>query len=93
MAKNRYAKYGINNELYAIMAEQQVFKCAVCNDKETTKNNKGAVKRLSVDHCHTTGRIRGLLCHNCNVALGLLNENTNTIKNLYKYIVKYSNDL
>lgn len=43
---------------------------------------------LAVDHCHTTGLIRGLLCFNCNAALGLLKDNTDTIGKLLFYLQK-----
>jgi hypothetical protein len=42
--------------------------------------------KIVVDHCHTTGAIRGLLCHNCNRALGLLKDDINVIKNAINYL-------
>lgn len=43
-------------------------------------------KRLCVDHDHVTGRIRGLLCHSCNVALGLLRDNVETLQRAIEYL-------
>lgn len=77
--------YGIDVSQYQKMLESQCFKCAVCN-KEHIEAEK---KRLVVDHCHTTNKIRGLLCNNCNTALGLLQENLDTINNLKNYILTY----
>ena len=42
--------------------------------------------KLVVDHCHATGTVRGLLCHNCNRALGLLHDNTEVLLNAIKYL-------
>jgi len=42
--------------------------------------------KLVVDHCHSTGKIRGLLCHNCNRALGLMQDNVETLQNAIDYL-------
>lgn len=77
--------YGISLEQYAEMLQEQNSKCDVCGKEheEVTK------KRLNVDHCHTTGKVRGLLCANCNTALGLLKENVQNIDKLKDYIIKH----
>lgn len=62
-------KYGLSPEGRKEMFEKQGGLCAICKQPETSKN-----MRLSVDHDHETGKIRGLLCSNCNTALGLLKE-------------------
>jgi hypothetical protein len=46
----------------------------------------GSTLRLCLDHCHKTGTIRGVLCSNCNTALGLLNDDTKKIGNLINYL-------
>jgi hypothetical protein len=66
--KNRY---GITIEEYNKILFDQNNGCAICG-KETAYNN--GEKRLHVDHCHTTGRIRGLLCSQCNTTLGHLEK-------------------
>lgn len=43
--------------------------------------------RMHIDHCHTTGKVRGALCNNCNLALGLLKENVQTLDNLKFYVI------
>ena len=58
------ARYGITVEEYERLLEQQGFSCAMCSERCATG------KRLAVDHDHTTGAVRGLLCHACNRALG-----------------------
>jgi hypothetical protein len=49
----------------------------------------GSFDRLCVDHNHTSGKVRGCLCSKCNQALGLLKEDTNSIKQLLKYMEKH----
>ena len=73
--------YGIGLEEYNQLFENQQGCCAVCgiHQSELTRS-------LAVDHCHTTGAIRGLLCSKCNTALGLLNESEQIMKNLIKYM-------
>lgn len=65
-------RYGITADDYDRMLKEQDGKCKLCNKEEhvrgTTPDKKP--KRLAVDHCHKTGKVRGLLCHNCNVMLG-----------------------
>jgi hypothetical protein len=56
--------YGITPEDVAKMKERQGNRCAICKKE----------KKLCVDHCHKTGKVRALLCHNCNTAIGMLKE-------------------
>lgn len=58
------SKYGLTPEAWLALFEKQGGVCAICKLPELLK------KRLAVDHCHITGKIRGLLCGNCNRALG-----------------------
>lgn len=66
-------KYGITPEQYDQMLAQQGGKCALCKSSNSQRGGKG--KKWSgdffmVDHCHTNGHVRGLLCHTCNTRLG-----------------------
>ena len=69
--KNSRLKYefGITLELYDEMFEKQNGVCDICGLPET-KVIRGKIVSLAVDHDHETGKIRGLLCHSCNVSLG-----------------------
>ena len=78
--------YGIDTDQYNDMLKEQNYRCMVCNEVETGRARGGGFKCLSVDHCHTSGKIRGLLCSNCNSALGLLNEDRDRIHKLLEYI-------
>ena len=73
--------YGITHDDYLVMFNKQDKRCACCG-KETDK--------LVVDHNHTTGEIRELLCTQCNTALGLLNEDVTVMQNMINYTRKHN---
>lgn len=77
--------FGISLKQYNKMLKFQKFKCKVCNK---TKEENG--QYLSVDHCHKTGIIRGILCSCCNSALFDSNEDTDILKNAIRYISKHT---
>ena len=76
--------HGITLQDYRKMLERQAGKCAICNNEE--RNGK----RLSVDHNHLTGKVRGLLCDGCNKSLGLMKDNVGAIKNAVAYLEEHS---
>lgn len=84
---NAYYKrnYNISLKDYLGIAEHQNFVCAICH-KENFAMNKCHSGVLVVDHDHKTGKVRGLLCHNCNRALGLLKDNKEIIQNCLSYL-------
>lgn len=73
-------KYSISLEQYDDMLKAQQGVCAICAASCDTGMN------LAVDHCHTTNKVRALLCKNCNTALGLLKENVETMTKAINYI-------
>jgi hypothetical protein len=75
--------YGITNQDYEQMLENQGFCCAGCGLHQNILE-----KKLHVDHDHVTGRVRGLLCGNCNRALGLVKDNLETLVRLQEYLEK-----
>lgn len=77
--------YGITINDYNDMFEKQNGLCAVCG---SDSNGTTRSKHLFVDHDHTTGKIRGLLCNKCNQALGLLNDNTSVLERAINYLLK-----
>lgn len=94
--KNRKLKnlYGINIEQYQDMLKEQNNLCAVCNNKESMVNNKSnKVQKLCVDHNHTTGKVRGLLCTACNKGLGMLKDNPDIVLSGYNYLMKYEEEI
>lgn len=83
--------YGLSIEEYNLMLKQQNGVCACCGKPEARRSGRRRrsdteTSSLHVDHCHTTGAVRGLLCSECNQALGLLGEDPDRVKALLKYI-------
>lgn len=72
------AQYGISVEDFDSMAASQGFACAICK--------LVPIKTLHVDHCHKTNKIRGLLCSQCNTAIGLLKENAEFLSRAITYL-------
>lgn len=84
---NAYLKrnYKITLEEYLDLAEKQNFVCAICHEPNfAMKECHSGV--LVVDHDHKDGSVRGLLCHNCNRALGLFKDKTKSILNALLYL-------
>lgn len=80
--KNRIRKlYGITNEQVSAMRKSQNGKCKICGI-HGSKISRG----LHVDHCHITGNVRGLLCINCNQALGHFKDNPALLREAAKYL-------
>ena len=71
--------YSISLEEYDKIFKSQGGLCAICYDSE-----KG--KRLAVDHCHSTGKIRGLLCQTCNRGLGMFYDNPVLLRRAISYV-------
>lgn len=82
-------EFGITFEQYESMRVEQNNKCAICKLPESRILSKsGKISDLAVDHCHKTGKVRGLLCGDCNTALGLLKDNLITINNAIAYLTR-----
>ena len=73
--------YGISPEQWQSMLDAQGGLCALCR-----KRVRGRGDRLDVDHCHDTGRVRGLLCRHCNIALGILGDNPEKMERVMRYL-------
>lgn len=71
--------YGLTPEKYQYMISSQNNKCAICGRSPKTK-------ALSVDHCHKTDKVRGLLCWPCNRFLGHIGDDTDLLKNMIDYL-------
>lgn len=84
---NAYLKrnYGITIDYYNRMYTEQHGLCKLCHKEGFTMKDTHKVK-LVVDHCHSTGNVRGLLCHNCNRALGLLKDDIDTLERAIEYL-------
>jgi hypothetical protein len=81
-------KYGITEQQYDEMLAFQNFGCAICKSVHTKCSG---TKRLVVDHCHTTKKVRGLLCSSCNKAIGLLEDSTEFLNFAIDYLKRSKN--
>lgn len=80
-----FYKYGIQSSDVFKMFVGQLGVCKICRQgPESTRNN--GHKYLAVDHCHTTGVVRGLLCMSCNTALGQLGDSTELLRRAITYL-------
>lgn len=84
---NRYkryvhSRYKLTEDDYDKMFEAQQGSCKICGKKSK------AERWLHIDHNHATGKVRGLLCPNCNHAIGLLQDNVEIAGNLMLYLIQ-----
>lgn len=82
--RNVLQRYGLTPEAYEALYLKQDGRCAVCGT-DKAGNGKGD-RYLDVDHCHETGKVRGLLCRRCNVTAGVLEKNRERISMIEKYL-------
>lgn len=81
------AKYGITVEEYQAMFDSQGGVCKLCGLEETTRISRGdGIRSLAVDHDHNTGKVRGLLCHQCNVVLGQYEKHKDLFPKFQEYL-------
>lgn len=64
--------------------------CEICKKPETLRHKSGSIYRLSVDHCHKTNVVRGLLCARCNTTLGRMKESIPYLTSMIKYLEKHA---
>ena len=83
--------YGITREQYDSMLKEQDGRCAICKSKDSYSRNYKTTKvsKFAVDHCHTTGKVRGLLCTKCNRALGMVSDSIETVLRMAEYLRKH----
>lgn len=82
-------QHGLTVDEYATMLAAQGNKCAICKQPETHRI-AGKPVSLAIDHCHTTGRVRRLLCFRCNTVLGLMRENPKLLRSAADYLEKHN---
>jgi len=76
--------YGLDLKDYEKMLKAQNYNCAICGSPPP--NNRKT--RLAIDHCHTSGKVRGLLCDRCNRSIGLLKDDVSVLESAIKYLTK-----
>lgn len=82
---NIYREYGIDEDIFIEISKQQNDICAIC--KNMPKNGRGNFK-LQIDHCHNSKKVRGLLCPECNLGIGLMQDSVEILKNSINYLNK-----
>ena len=74
----RARKYGLSEEHFRLLLISQDYECAICGKKD---------RNLVVDHNHTTGKVRGLLCNPCNTGIGMLQDSVEIIRRAEGYLI------
>lgn len=82
--RNKANRLNISTEKVSSLLKAN--ECEICKSIEPG----GKYNTWHIDHCHSSGNIRGILCHNCNTAIGLLKENISTLQAAIKYIKRHS---
>lgn len=78
-------QYGLTLEKYKSLLQKQENKCAICKCDYPT----GRWDSFHVDHCHTTGKVRGLLCHHCNTGIGNLKDSIELLEQAINYLKEH----
>lgn len=91
LEKERYllSRFEISMQDYNNMLSAQGGVCAICKQPETHKRND-KVKALAVDHHHGTGKVRGLLCSDCNTGIGKLKDSPDVLQSAIDYLRKHN---
>lgn len=83
-------RYGITPEKYTELLVVQGNRCAICGNEETARHNRSKkVQKLAVDHDHLTGKIRGILCQECNRGIAKFHEDISRLRGAIDYLSKY----
>jgi len=80
------AKYDITLEEFNELKVKQNNKCSICKTELDQTDRK---TKSNLDHNHTTGKVRGILCHKCNTGIGLLNEDIEILASAIEYLNMY----
>ena len=76
-------KFGLTPDQYQAILESQGCGCAICGAKSPGEH----IDRFHIDHCHQYGNVRGLLCHKCNLALGMVGDSLQSIGRYVEYLL------
>lgn len=82
----RQRVYGLSHDEYTAMVEVQDGRCAICRQEPVRKSQYGTRYPLHVDHDHTTGQVRGLLCFSCNAGLGKFRDDPERLRAAASYL-------
>ena len=79
--------FGITPEAYDAMVQERDGKCDICG---TTETGAAHYKNMPIDHCHVSGKIRGLLCANCNFVIGHAKDSIEVLEKAIAYLKRHS---
>ena len=82
-------RYNITPQEYETKLASQDYKCAVCGKDDSDNKRGGKLDPLHIDHCHKTGKLRDLLCHQCNSGLGQFKDNIEILQKAMEYLRKH----
>lgn len=86
--KKNCEKRGITIAQFDEMLTQQNNRCSICSKEFVDMGGIGQVP--VIDHCHTTGKVRGLLCHQCNVGVGYLKDSPDVLRKAAAYVERFA---
>lgn len=88
--RNLKRSFGISLEEYLEKLKNQNYVCAICKEPETLIiKATGLLKRMAVDHCHNSEKIRDILCNRCNTTIGLAEDNIKLLEKMKQYLIKH----
>lgn len=79
--KRRLRERGVDAELHTLLVARSGGQCEICG-----ASPGGLKTMLSIDHCHETGRVRGLLCDSCNIGIGYFNDDPRKLAAAIRYL-------
>ena len=82
--KRKLLRYGLTEDMYKALFQAQGNCCAICKT-----SSPGSKRDWHVDHCHTTLVVRGILCHHCNLMLGMAKDSKTTLQQGINYLQAY----
>lgn len=82
--------FGVDAAWHSRTLKKQEYKCAICGCEATDLDRNKGKTRFNVDHDHTTGAVRGLLCSKCNMAIGMLKDSPSLLRKAADYLDSYS---
>ena len=82
--KKRLARYGLSEDSYKLLFASQCGRCVICMTQDP------GARGWQIDHCHKTGKVRGILCVKCNAALGMASDNVDRLRSMIEYLKRWA---
>ena len=73
-------RYGITEQQFDDLFVKQDYRCAICLEELSKTYHHGIHKRATLDHCHKTGKVRGILCDSCNSIVAMCKDDPNILR-------------